>query len=102
MREFLTWFQSEYRTRRHGADYLVKWDKHGTLVKQMLGATYLAAVLLKFAMISYLLGIILTYGAFALLIVFQPERGRLSHCYGDSVPGGCARCASPRCRSPAR
>lgn len=39
VREFLTWFQSEYRTRRHGADYLVKWDKHGTLVKQMLGAT---------------------------------------------------------------
>src|SRR3990172_2446057 len=39
----------------------------------LLGATYLAAVLLKFAMISYLLGIILTYGAFALLIVFQPE-----------------------------
>ena len=39
VREFLTWFQSEYRTRRHGADYLVKWDKHGALVKQMLGAT---------------------------------------------------------------
>ena len=39
----------------------------------LLGATYLAAVLLKFAMISYLLGIILTYGAFALLVVFQPE-----------------------------
>ena len=39
----------------------------------LLGAAYLAAVLLKFAMISYLLGIILTYGAFALLVVFQPE-----------------------------
>jgi len=39
----------------------------------LLGAAYLAALLLKFAMISYLLGIILTYGAFALLIVFQPE-----------------------------
>lgn len=39
----------------------------------LLGAAYLAAVLLKFAMIGYLLGIILTYGAFALLIVFQPE-----------------------------
>jgi diadenylate cyclase len=39
----------------------------------LLGAAYRAAVLLKFAMISYLLGIILTYGAFALLIVFQPE-----------------------------
>ena len=39
----------------------------------LLGAAYVAAVLLKFAMISYLLGLILTYGAFALLIVFQPE-----------------------------
>ena len=39
----------------------------------LLGAAYLAALLLKFAMISYLLGIILTYGAFALLVVFQPE-----------------------------
>ncbi len=39
----------------------------------LLGAAYLAAVLLKLQMISYLLGLILTYGAFALLIVFQPE-----------------------------
>ncbi len=39
----------------------------------LLGAAYIAAVLLKLQMISYLLGIILTYGAFALLIVFQPE-----------------------------
>ena len=39
VREFLQWFQEEYRTRRHGADYLVKWDKHGSLVRQMLGAT---------------------------------------------------------------
>jgi diadenylate cyclase len=39
----------------------------------LLGATYVAAVLLKFAMISYLLGVVFTYGAFALLIVFQPE-----------------------------
>ena len=39
----------------------------------MLGAAYVAAVLLKFAMISYLLGVVFTYGAFALLIVFQPE-----------------------------
>lgn len=41
VREFLQWFQAEYKTRRHGADYLVKWDKHGALVKQMLGATTL-------------------------------------------------------------
>ena len=39
----------------------------------LLGASYVAAVLLKLTMISYLLGLILTYGAFALLIVFQPE-----------------------------
>ena len=39
----------------------------------LLGATYLLAVLLKFTMISYLLGLVFTYGAFALLIVFQPE-----------------------------
>jgi diadenylate cyclase len=39
----------------------------------LLGAAYVAAVLLKFAMISHLLGVVFTYGAFALLIVFQPE-----------------------------
>jgi diadenylate cyclase len=39
----------------------------------LVGAAYVAAVLLKLSMISYLLGLILTYGAFALLIVFQPE-----------------------------
>jgi diadenylate cyclase len=39
----------------------------------LLGAAYVAAMLLKLQMISYLLGLILTYGAFALLIVFQPE-----------------------------
>jgi len=39
----------------------------------LLGAAYVAAVLLKFAMITYLLGVVFTYGAFALLIVFQPE-----------------------------
>jgi diadenylate cyclase len=39
----------------------------------LLGAAYLTAVLLKFQMITSLLGIMLTYGAFALLIVFQPE-----------------------------
>ena len=38
---FLTWFQAEYTRRRAGADYLVKWAKHGTLVKTMLHATTL-------------------------------------------------------------
>ncbi len=40
-REFLNWFQDEYKLRRHGADYLVKWEKDTTLVKAMLGATEL-------------------------------------------------------------
>jgi diadenylate cyclase len=39
----------------------------------LLGAAYVAAALLKFTMISYLLGLVFTYGAFALLVVFQPE-----------------------------
>ena len=39
----------------------------------LLGLAYVAAVLLKFEMIAYLLGLVFTYGAFALLIVFQPE-----------------------------
>lgn len=34
---------------------------------------YFAAVLLKFDMISTLLGIVFTYGAFAAVVVFQPE-----------------------------
>lgn len=39
----------------------------------LLGLTYVVAVLLKFEMIVYLLGLVFTYGAFALLVVFQPE-----------------------------
>ena len=39
----------------------------------LLGAAYVAAVLLRFEMIAYLLGLVFTYGAIALLIVFQPE-----------------------------
>lgn len=39
VKEFLTWFGSEYATRRHGAAYLVRWEKDGSLVKAMLGAT---------------------------------------------------------------
>lgn len=39
----------------------------------VLGGTYVAALLLKFQMITYLLGVVFTYGAFAALIVFQPE-----------------------------
>ncbi len=45
----------------------------------LLGAVYVAAVMLKFTMITYLLGLVFTYGAFAVLIVFQPElRGALA------------------------
>ncbi|MFI5206692.1 MAG: diadenylate cyclase CdaA [Gemmatimonadales bacterium] len=39
----------------------------------LLGAAYLAALLLKLAMFTYLLQLIFAYGAIALLIVFQPE-----------------------------
>lgn len=41
VRIFLLWFQTEYTARRHGAEYLVKWERDGALVKQMLGATKL-------------------------------------------------------------
>jgi len=39
----------------------------------ILGAVYVAAVVLRFQMITTLLGVIFAYGAFALLVVFQPE-----------------------------
>lgn len=42
VKEFLDWFQAEYKRRRHGADYLVTWNRDAALVKQMLGATDLA------------------------------------------------------------
>jgi diadenylate cyclase len=38
-----------------------------------LAAVYLVAFLLKLSMITSLLGVVFTYGAFAALIVFQPE-----------------------------
>jgi diadenylate cyclase len=39
----------------------------------VLAVIYLAAFLLKLSMITYLLGVVFTYGAFAALVVFQPE-----------------------------
>ncbi len=39
----------------------------------VLAAIYLAAFLLKLSMITYLMGVVFTYGAFAALVVFQPE-----------------------------
>jgi diadenylate cyclase len=59
---------------------------HGTRAVQMLLGVvmlvfvYAAAWLMKLTMITYLLGIVFTYGAFAALIVFQPElRAALAH-----------------------
>jgi len=46
----------------------------------VLVAAYVVAWMLKLTMISYLLGLVFTYGAFALLIIFQPElRAALAH-----------------------
>jgi diadenylate cyclase len=46
---------------------------HMLLGLVLVAAAYGTATLLKFEMITYLLGILITYGAFALLVVFQPE-----------------------------
>ncbi len=46
----------------------------------VLVSVYVAAWFLKLTMIAYLLGLVFTYGAFALLIIFQPElRATLAH-----------------------
>jgi diadenylate cyclase len=39
----------------------------------VLGVVYFAALVLKFTMIATLLGVVFTYGAFAAIVVFQPE-----------------------------
>lgn len=39
----------------------------------ILGVVYFLALLLKFTMIATLLGMLFTYGAFAAIVVFQPE-----------------------------
>jgi len=52
---------------------------HGTRAVQMLIGivvlvlTYALAWIFKFTMITYLLGVLFTYGAFAALVIFQPE-----------------------------
>lgn len=58
----------------------------GSRALQMLGgivvlaAAYAVAWLLKLTMITYLLGVVFTYGAFAMLVIFQPElRAALAH-----------------------
>jgi hypothetical protein len=35
---FLTWFQSEYKARRHGSTYFVNWKKDAAIVKRLLCA----------------------------------------------------------------
>jgi diadenylate cyclase len=59
---------------------------HGTRAVQMLlgigvlASTYALAYVFKFTMITHLLGLVFTYGAFAALVVFQPElRAALAH-----------------------
>ncbi|HET9454049.1 MAG TPA: diadenylate cyclase CdaA, partial [Gemmatimonadaceae bacterium] len=59
---------------------------HGTRALQMLLGiivvvlVYALAWLLKLTMITYLLGLVFTYGVFAALVVFQPElRAALAH-----------------------
>lgn len=59
---------------------------HGTRAAQiligivLLVLAYAVALLLKLTMITYLLGLVFTYGAFAALVVFQPElRAALAH-----------------------
>jgi uncharacterized protein YdaU (DUF1376 family) len=49
-REFLGWFQGEYRARRNGATYFVRWDAHSALVKRLL-TTFPADRLKKHAQI---------------------------------------------------
>ena len=39
----------------------------------VLALIYVAAFVLRFGMITYLLGVLFTYGAFAAIVVFQPE-----------------------------
>lgn len=46
----------------------------------VLAVIYAIAFVLKLSMITYLLGLVFTYGAFALLVIFQPElRAGLAH-----------------------
>lgn len=59
---------------------------HGTRAVQMLAGIailvsgYAAAWALNLRMITYLLGLVFTYGAFAALVIFQPElRSALAH-----------------------
>ena len=59
---------------------------HGTRAVQMLagvavlGVVYALAWIAKLTMITYLLGLVFTYGVFAAMVIFQPElRAALAH-----------------------
>lgn len=39
VKEFIAWFQNAYKTKRNGADYMVKWEKDAPNVKKLLKAT---------------------------------------------------------------
>src|SRR3989442_13059846 len=52
----------------------------------ILSITYFVAVFAKFTMISTLLGVVFTYGTFAAVVVFQPERRNALARLGQSRP----------------
>jgi diadenylate cyclase len=65
----------------------------------VLVGIYVGAFLLQLTMITYLLGVVFTYGAFAALVVFQPElrqalarlgQARLFRVFGGSEPAAVA------------
>ncbi len=62
----------------------------------ILSVTYFVAVFAKFTMIYTLLGVVFTYGAFAAIVVFQPElRARSSPSRATS---GWKSSSRPACR----
>ena len=84
---FLTLLRSLHVDWRDGLEigvvalvfYRILWLFQGTRALQILAGivvlvgVYAVASLLKLTMITYLLGLLFTYGAFALLVIFQPE-----------------------------
>src|SRR5256885_6438060 len=58
----------------------------------ILSVAYFAALLAKFQMISFLLSVVFTYGAFAAVVVFQPE---LRHALARLGPSRVIRGLSP-------
>ena len=71
----------------------------------LLAGVYVAAFLLRLSTITYLLGVIFTYGAFAAIVVFQPELrsalARLGQARILRWPGGSAWCTTPVRTTPA-